>query len=1766
MVQKLRHYQVEGKEIASPTGKCSYLQGHDIGNTLVRLMQELLEHRPEDHLLFMERWFRHYRLEGKEIASPKGTAHQSSSGTLDEATGAGEGEESQEANSPPGFAFFSPVHDPSSKTAQASVNCSVDGASGSEKPSLLVPGSKSSSTAPNAKVCYEPLFVISTSCGSAALSMWSPPPNSEGLQGPNVPDNAWGVLNTQAAAGRVPFLKKLIEKVLELPPYDYSTAMALLEGLISKNVTTPALKTMEAAEGSVVDNRCGDNVAMPENGGLCSIPSAPSRVSDSVPRDGAADPSYLQKLVSDALTSSIVAGEKTEKVVGDPPPKARDPFPRKRSRRVTYRSMESFCDPSEMEKIPKSGISSRLPGLRGSFTESSLTAMCEEDTFAERGSLRLDRKHLSKFSSNSTEELETLLRSSGTQEDELCALREACLSSELFAGFNPGDVEIYIRHAQRLTLAGGSLCTCKDSVIFIFSGMLQLEGNEGVIEHFPARRVIDSHHYEQHDGAKEPRELRATTDTVLIVLRNEVLHMIRNNREDVWEMMVVLYLSQSKLFSKVSQRLLKYMAAHMQLETVKAGSVLFTRGQPAEWLSVVIGGTVKRKTSEEEGPSDGLTAGGQRNPGIAPRQLPVGLELGELEVLFNSPVLTDSIATSDVTMLRIHTALFHTIVPYEVVDIVRHNVVSMEPTAQLLAIAPAELRNAVELFRDGCLRIPHYADTHESKRGSVVSTTGITHRGSLLSNRRLTGDFFYHWYTPQNFSSSGEIVYSGKKNLYRFAIAALGLENVVMIAVVSDGTVIRWNDAAERITGFSRPHVIGQSIYHALSTDSSRRLLRDRLDSVRRFAGRWRDYLDHDLSKPQAYSFRQNSGPCSVGLLLSVVPSSVGSCKDVLLIVGHEADPRNITSYVKDTTRWLSDVLRPQLSAFQTRVEEFERKKWNITPEEGATLKGYLVACNQIMESQMRLANLNLESVALSWKAVRIQHVLRDFIQETMAEIEANGNRIAVNFKNAPKGEIFLHVENLLAILRRVVSDVNAAGARRQINITTEVAAPSNDRDQSFSLLQESAIAFDGSSLTAGCDQPGGGTSSGCPASPTVSADAGNVFQSAIPCNGGVRLRSAPSNLKRMSSAGYMRPICITLTVSQMESGSSLEGKGADDAKPFTEHSQENCTTSTPNCEALTKEYEQLALVMGGIFFIEKDIWDDASYSFTLVFPLLPTPWCGEDEDENASIPSITSRQLHVILADGNARQASYLNSLICSRRHIVVQVNSLRDVLSSINCRAADIIFVDPTHLEMTDEEKEALERGEPLFESIKTRNDLIISIYCDTFDGWLARTLAECCHVINVTKSVSAALLHCVFHEMEHMISRLREREEYLARISSAFVKYQPDRYDTLRVLGKGTFGEVYEVEDKLTNGRLAVKLMRLRDGVLASDIARELIAATTMRHNNIIHYFYCQREDDSTVRLYMELASGGTLKEEIRRHGGPLPLSLAVRYLKDLCRGLEYIHSLNFVHGDIKTENSLLDKYKCVKIGDFGTAKQIKRKDAKLYELGGTPQCMAPEMLAIDASEGKGYDQKADIWSLGCVAWELVTGKPLFCDAEKASGISIFQYVSNLKDTPNLLALEDIDPAVHSFVLACLQVDPQKRATAKELLSHGLFHTAWNQLDEMVEEKVKDADVLSTYGAVESYSDYSVEDADDDDVVSNDSEVLPVELMGRMGVGPFMTLNEPFEKDSAAANRHNTNTTGAAFSARNNEFNTGSYKSPPSSDGTPFTSICSPVVDNR
>ena len=255
---------------------------------------------------------------------------------------------------------------------------------------------------------------------------------------------------------------------------------------------------------------------------------------------------------------------------------------------------------------------------------------------------------------------------------------------------------------------------------------------------------------------------------------------------------------------------------------------------------------------------------------------------------------------------------------------------------------------------------------------------------------------------------------------------------------------------------------------------------------------------------------------------------------------------------------------------------------------------------------------------------------------------------------------------------------------------------------------------------------------------------------------------------------------------------------------------------------------------------------------------------------------------------------------------------------------------------------------------------------------------------------------------------------------------------RFQVIEELGKGGMGKVYKVLDKDLDVKIALKLLKPEISSDEETIARfrnELKVARTVTHKNVCR-MYDFGKAEGTYFITMEYVPGEDLKSTIARVG-QLSVGKTIAVIKQVCDGLAEAHRLGVVHRDLKPQNIMLDREGNARIMDFGIARTFRTKGLT----GGNVMIGTPEYMSPEQVEGKDIDKRSDIYSLGIVLFEMLTGRIPF-EGESVFSVALKQETQPPPDprTINSQIPEDFS----RLVLKCLEKDRVKRfQSAEEVL---------------------------------------------------------------------------------------------------------------------------------
>ena len=255
----------------------------------------------------------------------------------------------------------------------------------------------------------------------------------------------------------------------------------------------------------------------------------------------------------------------------------------------------------------------------------------------------------------------------------------------------------------------------------------------------------------------------------------------------------------------------------------------------------------------------------------------------------------------------------------------------------------------------------------------------------------------------------------------------------------------------------------------------------------------------------------------------------------------------------------------------------------------------------------------------------------------------------------------------------------------------------------------------------------------------------------------------------------------------------------------------------------------------------------------------------------------------------------------------------------------------------------------------------------------------------------------------------------------------------YKVIQQLGEGSFGKAFLCKRESDDSLCVIKqiLIEGMDKKEKDDVLNESIILAKLDHQNIIKFFevFESNKPKHMVNIVTEYADGGDLSEKIKEKknkNNNFTESEILDYFTQICLAIKHIHEKKIIHRDLKSGNIFLMKNGLVKLGDFGIAKRFQKTMDKAKTIIGTPYYFSPEII-----NGKPYDSKSDIWSLGVLLYEMMTFKmPFNANSLPMLSVKIMrgQYIP-----PPTIYTKDL----RELVTKCLTVEPKNRPSIQEIL---------------------------------------------------------------------------------------------------------------------------------
>uniref|UniRef100_A0A8C9VDW7 non-specific serine/threonine protein kinase n=1 Tax=Scleropages formosus TaxID=113540 RepID=A0A8C9VDW7_SCLFO len=273
----------------------------------------------------------------------------------------------------------------------------------------------------------------------------------------------------------------------------------------------------------------------------------------------------------------------------------------------------------------------------------------------------------------------------------------------------------------------------------------------------------------------------------------------------------------------------------------------------------------------------------------------------------------------------------------------------------------------------------------------------------------------------------------------------------------------------------------------------------------------------------------------------------------------------------------------------------------------------------------------------------------------------------------------------------------------------------------------------------------------------------------------------------------------------------------------------------------------------------------------------------------------------------------------------------------------------------------------------------------------------------------------------------------EEILDKLRECLLFVETERCWLTSCFSNRASGTVYTAVDIATGQEVAIKQMNLQQQPKKELIINEILVMRENKNVNIVNYLDSYLVGDE-LWVVMEYLAGGSLTDVVTETCMDEGQIAAV--CRECLQALEFLHSNQVIHRDIKSDNILLGMDGSVKLTDFGFCAQITPEQSKRSTMVGTPYWMAPEVVTR-----KAYGPKVDIWSLGIMAIEMVEGEPPYLNENPLRAL----YLIATNGTPELQNPERLSATFRDFLRRCLEMDVERRGSAKELLQHRFLKAA-------------------------------------------------------------------------------------------------------------------------
>ncbi|KAM3911589.1 myotonin-protein kinase isoform 2-T2 [Leptodactylus fuscus] len=376
--------------------------------------------------------------------------------------------------------------------------------------------------------------------------------------------------------------------------------------------------------------------------------------------------------------------------------------------------------------------------------------------------------------------------------------------------------------------------------------------------------------------------------------------------------------------------------------------------------------------------------------------------------------------------------------------------------------------------------------------------------------------------------------------------------------------------------------------------------------------------------------------------------------------------------------------------------------------------------------------------------------------------------------------------------------------------------------------------------------------------------------------------------------------------------------------------------------------------------------------------------------------------------------------------------------------------------------------------------------------------------CHELVTSPLVSETHIADFLHWAEPLVQNIREQ------------RMKRSDFDIIKVIGRGAFSEVAVVRKKSNAQVYALKIMNKWDLLKRSDVAcfreeREVLVSGDKRWITQLHFAF---QDENYLYLVMDYYVGGDLLSLLSKFPDGFPPQMAIFYLAEMIMAVHSVHSLGYIHRDIKPDNMLLNRSGHIHLGDFGSCLKLRQDGTVSCSVAvGTPDYLSPEILLALEDHTLSYGVECDWWSIGACAYEMFFGHPPFY-AE--SVVETYGKILHYKEHFNLPpSVTDLPPEALDFI-SSLICDRETRlgiGGLQDFQSHPLFvEIDWERLRECTPPFVPEA-----MGATDTSNFDVVEDHLSEMVTGGGETITDVGDSSPLGVNlPFVGYSYTFRED--------------------------------------------------